>query len=442
MTGRRTILSLNAYQPGAVTPMEPELKRMVDGRLDRWGAVSVLFYERPIHMVEGRGRRILASDGRRYLDLYNNVPTLGHCDPRVADAVHAQMLQANSHSRYLTDVVEAYSERLLALFPAPLTRVAFTCTGSEANDMALRLARAHSGAMGVVVTRGAYHGNTAAVTEISPSSYKRGAPPDHIRLIDAPDPRRWGEDPGPAFAAALTAEIAALNEAGHGFAALVVDTIFSSDGVFADPPGFLAAAVDATRAAGGLFVADEVQPGFGRTGDHFWGFQRHGVSPDIVTLGKPMGGGFPMAGVVSRPGLVERLAEDFGYFNTFAGTPAAAAAGLAVLDGIESDGLMANAARVGARLTGGMRKLAERSALIADIRGAGLYLGVEIAGPAEGGGGNADQTARLVNALRDEGVLIGVAGLEGDTLKIRPPLSLTEDEADEFLEAMGRVLAV
>lgn len=440
MSGARTILSLNAYQPGGGV-MEPELQAMVDGRLARMGAASVLFYERPILMVEGKGRHIRASDGRTYLDLYNNVPVLGHCDPRVADAVHAQMLRANSHSRYLTDIVEEYSERLLALFPAPLSRVAFTCTGSEANDMALRLARAWTGKTGVVVTRGAYHGNTAAVTEISPSSYKRGAPPAHVRLIDPPDPRLWGEDPGPAFAAALRAEIDALEEAGHGFAAFVADTIFSSDGVFADPPGFLAPAVAAAQAAGGLFIADEVQPGFARTGEAFWGFERHGVTPDIVTTGKPMGAGYPMAGVISRPGLMERLAEDYGYFNTFAGTPAAAAAGLAVLDGLRDDALLDNARRIGARLAEGVRALAGGSELIAEVRAAGLYLGVEIAPPARGGGGNADQTTRIVNALREEGVLIGVAGLRADTLKIRPPLSITEAEADRFLAALGKVLA-
>ncbi|GLK72020.1 aspartate aminotransferase family protein [Ancylobacter dichloromethanicus] len=430
------ILSLNAFSD-ATGPMAPDVAALVERRRRSFGAGSVLFYDEPLRIVRAEGAYLHASDGRAYLDFYNNVPTVGHCHPKVVEAVRAQIGEFNIHSRYLFDVAHDYAEKLLATFPAALSNVVLTCTGSESNDFALRLARKVSGGEGIVVTRTAYHGNTAAVTEVSPSSYKTGAPPRHVRMVPAPDPALFGNDVAQGFADAVRAEIAALEADGIGFAGLLVDTIFSSDGVYADPPGFLKAAVEVARAAGGLFIADEVQPGFGRTGEGMWGFSRHGVVPDIVTMGKPMGNGYPIAGVVTRPEILSAFCADFGYFNTFAGSPAACAAGLAVLETIEEDGLIANAARVGRHLDARLKRLQAR-APIAAVRGAGLYVGVEFGTER----GPAPEIAKgLINGLRHHGILIGAAGRYGNVLKIRPPLCVTTEHVDTLVDAMEELLA-
>ena len=430
------ILALNAFDPTAPADLAPDVARLVERRRQSFGATSVLFYEQPLHVVEGRGTRLITADGTAYLDLYNNVPSVGHCHPRVVAAVQAQVAKLNIHTRYLFDVVHDYAERLLATFPAPLDKVIFTCTGSESNDFALRLARLTTGAMGVIVTETAYHGNTTAVTEVSPSSYKHGHPPAHVRTVPAPHRANYGDDVAGGFARAVGAAIAAMAADGIGVAALLVDTIFSSDGVFADPPGFLAEAVAVTRAAGGLYIADEVQPGFGRTGGGMWGFGRHGVVPDIVTMGKPMGNGLPIAGVVTRPDLLARFADEFGYFNTFGGNPVASAAALAVLEVIRDEDLIGNAGRVGGRLATMLRELATVRPSIGEVRGAGLYLGVDIVDPASGAADPARAT-RLINDLRARHILIGAAGPLGHTLKIRSPLCLSGEDADRFVAALA-----
>jgi 4-aminobutyrate aminotransferase-like enzyme len=432
----RQILSLNAFDDRTPAALPPDIARLVERRRRDFGGGSVLFYDEPLHFVRAEGAYLHASDGRAYLDFYNNVPTVGHCHPKVVEAVRKQVGELNIHSRYLFDIAHDYADRLLATFPAALSNLVLTCTGSEANDLALRIARKVSGGMGIIVTETAYHGNTAAVTEVSPSSYKHGQPPSHIRMVPAPDPARLGADVGQAFADVVATAIAGLQADGIRFAGLLVDTIFSSDGVFADPPGFLAPAVEVVRKAGGLFIADEVQPGFGRTGDGLWGFGRHGVEPDIVTLGKPMGNGYPIGGVVTRPELLGALTADFGYFNTFAASPVATAAAMAVLEAIDEDGLVDNARTVGRHLAGRLRQI-RSGGWISAVRGAGLYLGVEI----NSEDAPASQLAGyLVNGLRQNGILIGTAGRYGNVLKIRPPLCVTEEHADRLADAIENLL--
>lgn len=429
------ILSLNAFSGGS-GEMAPDIAALVERRRKSFGAGSVLFYDEPLKIVRAEGAYLHASDGRAYLDFYNNVPTVGHCHPKVVEAVRRQVGEFNIHSRYLFDIAHDYAEKLLATFPAALSNVVLTCTGSESNDLALRLARKVSGGEGVVVTQTAYHGNTAIVTEVSPSSYRNGAPPRHVRLVPPPDPAIFGNDVAQGFADAVSAAIADMEADGIRFAGLLVDSIFSSDGVYADPAGFLKPAVEAARAAGGLFIADEVQPGFGRTGEGMWGFARHGVVPDIVTMGKPMGNGYPIAGVVTRPEILSAFCADFGYFNTFAGSPVACAAALAVLEAIEEDDLIANAARVGRHLIGRLKRLQGRAPITA-VRGVGLYIGVEF-GTAKG---PAPEIARgLINGLRQHGILIGAAGRFGNVLKIRPPLCVTTAHADALVDAMEHLL--
>ncbi|ALK10767.1 2,2-dialkylglycine decarboxylase [Blastochloris viridis] len=429
------ILALNAFNPMASAQLSRDVAELVTRRQRSFGQASVLFYEEPLHVVAGIGTELITIDGTPYLDLYNNVPSVGHCHPRVVSAVRAQVGRLNIHSRYLFDVVHDYAEQLLATFPAPLTNVLFTCTGSESNDLALRLARLVTGGLGVVVTKTAYHGNTTAVTEVSPSSYKKGAPPAHVRTVPPPHRAYYGDDIAGGFARAVGAAITAMANDGIRFAALLVDSIFSSDGVFADPPGFLAEAAALVRAKGGLLIADEVQPGFGRTGAGHWGFARHGVVPDIVTMGKPMGNGMPIGGVVTRPDLLADFAESFGYFNTFGGNPVASAAALAVLNVIKDEDLIGNANRVGNHMMASLRDLSARHPAIGEVRGAGLYVGVDIVNRGTGRPDPAE-TTRLINRLRERHILIGAAGPFGATLKIRPPLCLSVGEVDRFIDAL------
>lgn len=434
MTTSRQILDLNAFDGSRSADLDPETAALVGRRQATFGPTSVLLYERPLHFVAAEGVWLIAADGERYLDAYNNVPSVGHCNPRVVRAVAEQAAKLNVHTRYLYDVVHTYAERLLATFPAELDKVTFCCTGSEANDIALRIATVATGKRGFVVTEAAYHGNTSAVTDVSPSS-RPGRPLEpHVRAI--PAPIGDGDIEG-RFAADLSAAIASLEASGHGFAGLLVDTIFSSDGVAADPAGFLASAVDTTRRAGGLFIADEVQPGFGRTGAAMWGFERHRVRPDVVTLGKPMGNGMPVAGVVASRDLMQGFAKSSGYFNTFGGNPVASAAGLAVLDEIRDHALVANAADVGGYLRERLRALMKRHAAIRDVRGAGLYIGVEIA---DGASPAPDAASRLINALRDRRVLIGAAGKFGNVLKIRAPLVFQRAHVDILVAALDAAL--
>jgi 4-aminobutyrate aminotransferase-like enzyme len=441
MTAKTTeILALNAFSGAEAGVLDPEVAALIERRERTFGAASVLFYRQPLRIVRAEGAYIYAADGRRYLDFYNNVPSVGHCHPVVVEAVSKQLAALNIHARYLHETVHDYAEKLLTTFPRELSNIVFTCTGSESNDLALRVARKVSGGTGFIVTEAAYHGNTAAVTEISPSSYKTGTLPPHVLTIPPPDPRRFRGDLGKGFAQAVRSAIAAMTADGIRPAALIVDTIFSSDGVFADPPGFLAEAVENVRKAGGLFIADEVQPGFGRTGAGLWGFARHGVVPDIVTMGKPMGNGYPVAGLVTRPELLAAFAEEFGYFNTFAASPAAAAAGLAVLAVIEQDNLIENAATIGGHLRHRLLELSKRYPVVSAVRGAGLYIGVEFSRgdrerPAP------DIVSALIDGLYDRGILIGAAGPYGNTLKVRPPLCVTATNADELVDGMAEILS-
>ena len=433
---------VNAYVPGR-SPALPERDLSLIARRERLlGPAYRLFYEEPVHLVRGEGVWLYDPEGRAYLDVYNNVASIGHGQPDVVEAVARQWGTLNTHTRYLHEAILDYAERLLDTFPAPLGRVMLTCTGSEANDLAYRIAKAHTGGTGVIVTRLAYHGITDAVSQFSPSLVPDMPLGPHVRTVAAPDRyRRDVPDIGRAFAEDVRAALADMRAHGIRPAALICDTIFSSDGVFADPPGFLAEAVAAVQAEGGLFIADEVQPGFGRTGDALWGFLRHGLAPDMVTLGKPMGNGQPVAGVVMRPEVIDAFGRRTRYFNTFAGSPVSCAAGRAVLEVIARDRLMENAREVGRYLMDGLRRLAADDARIGDCRGAGLFIGVELVGPGPGRTPDPRLASRVVNGLRRRRVLISASGPGGNVLKVRPPLVFARAHADLFLDALAGVLA-
>jgi 4-aminobutyrate aminotransferase-like enzyme len=431
---------INSFDPAAATDISARDRDLIARRARLLGPAYRLFYAHPVHLVRGEGVWLYDSDGTAFLDVYNNVASVGHCHPHVVEALSRQAATLNTHTRYLTDGILDYAERLLGLFPAELAHVMFTCTGSEANDLAVRAARTYTGGTGVIITQLAYHGVTIAISEMSPSLGDGIALPPHVRTVPAPNAYHGdGHDVGEAFAAHVRLAIADMIAHGIKPAALLVDTIFSSDGVFADPAGFLAPAVAAIHEAGGLFIADEVQPGFGRTGAGMWGFSRHGVIPDIVTMGKPMGNGHPIAAMVARPEILESFGKRTRYFNTFGGNPVSCAVGMAVLDVIEREALIANAADVGAYLRDGLRGLANMHEIIGDIRGAGLFIGVELVTDRATRAPATAATARLVNGLRDRRVLISASGPHANVLKIRPPLVFSRANADQFLAAFDEV---
>lgn len=413
----------------------------------RWrvmGPAYRLFYDEPLHLDSGEGVWLTDVSGRRYLDMYNNVPHVGHCHPRVVAAVSQQLAQLNTHTRYLHDNVVSYAERLVDKMPPELSVAMFSCSGSEANELALRVARAATGASGVIVIEQAYHGTTQATFEISTEDNPRDEWPEHVVAVPAPDTYRGryrGDQAAAQFAAHMQEAIETLASRGLRPAAFIIDTIASSSGVVAPPPGYLAQVAEIIRAAGGLFIADEVQPGLGRMGRHFWGFEADGCTPDIVTMGKPMGNGYPLAATVMRRPLIERFAEKYGYFNTFGGNPVAAAAGLAVLDIVEQDALQANALRVGHHLARELRALAQVHPLIGEVRGSGLFLAVELVTDRETRQPATLQARTLVNELRKRGVLTNTIGPDANILKLRPPLVFSRANADYFLQRLDDTLA-
>ncbi|MBD9570699.1 aspartate aminotransferase family protein (plasmid) [Ensifer adhaerens] len=405
-----------------------------------------LFYEEPVHLVRGEGVWLFDADGRRYLDCYNNVPHVGHCHPRVTEAIARQASTLNTHTRYLHEGILDYVERLTATFDKSLDAAILTCTGSEANDVALRMAQAVTGKTGVIATDHTYHGNTAAVSQLSTRMPPVGGFGGHVRHVPAPDSYRpLGGEPGDAFAAAFTAKveeaIASLEQSPHGFSALIIDPFFANEGFPELPSGFLDGAVAAVRKAGGLVIADEVQPGFGRTGGHMWGHQKAGILADIVTLGKPMGNGHPIGGVVAGSETLNAFRKAFRYFNTFGGNPVSCAAAMAVLDVIESEKLIENAATVGAYAKAGLARLADKHDVIGDIRGSGLFFGAELVTDRSEKTPASDLATKVINGMRERGVLMGKLGIHQCTTKIRPPMPFTRDNADLMLSMLDDVLS-
>ncbi|SJN12633.1 putative aminotransferase [Leucobacter sp. 7(1)] len=428
---------VNGYDAAAVPELALRERELIRRRERVLGRPYRLFYREPFHPVRASGAHLFDAEGRDYLDAYNNVPAVGHSNPRVQAAVTAQLGALNTHTRYLTDGVVEYAERLTALFPEPLSQAIFACTGSEAVDLALRIVRHATGGQGIIITRNAYHGTTAATAAISPSLGPGNPIPDTVALVDAPESAPDGGVGERVFGEQVRAAIADFAARGIPFAGMIVDSVLSSDGLRLAPQGFLAQAAEIVRAAGGLYIADEVQPGFGRTGD-WWGFTRHGCAPDLVVLGKPMGNGMPISAVVGSPALFERFGAEVRYFNTFGGNPVSVAAAGAVLDEIEDRELRVSAARVGALLTDGLRAVSAGDDRIAEVRGAGLFLGVDVVDAA--GAPDPATALALVNGLRDRRILVSASGTGENVLKIRPPLVFDAADAERFLDGFAATL--
>jgi 4-aminobutyrate aminotransferase-like enzyme len=410
------------------------------------GADAPLFYDRPVHLVRGEGVWVYDADGRRYLDVYNNVPHVGHCHPHVVGAIARQAATLNIHTRYLDATILDYVERLTATFDPSLSMAILTCTGSEANEVALRMARQCTGGTGIICSDSTYHGNTAAVWELATSFTGGASRSRHVRAVPFPQQYRpmtaaTGAALAAAYVEAVEVAIEAFAADGIRLAGLIVCPIFSGEGLPDVPEGYLHAAVARVRAAGGLFIADEVQAGFGRCGTHLWGHQIHGVVPDIVTLGKPMGNGYPIAGTIARADLVNAFRRASMYFNTFGGNAVACAAGNAVLDVLEGEGLRENARVTGEFLRQGLRGLQARHALIGDVRGCGLFTGVELVRDRAAKTPAPEHARRIVNGMRDRGVLISRIGPFDNVLKLRPPMPFAREHAELTLAALDDSLS-
>jgi len=409
------------------------------------GPGNPLFYDDPVHLVRGQGVWLFDSDGRRYLDCYNNVPCVGHCHPAVVKAISEQAGLLNTHTRYLHENILDYGERLLATFDAGLNRLALACTGSEANDLALRIARFNTGGDGFICTNATYHGNTTAVGQLSSIFEPVEGYAETIRRVSWPDSYRSpnglsGEALADAYADEVRQAIDSFSARGIRLAGLLVCPIFANEGLPRVPPGYMEKAVAHVRAAGGLYIADEVQAGFGRVGK-WWGHEDSGIIPDIVTLGKPMGGGHPISGIVARGELLDNFRRSQMYFNTYGGNPVSCAAAMAVLAVIEQEALVENAAAVGDYVLKGFEELQSKHEIIGDVRGRGLFFGIDLVTGREAKTPSPDAARRVVNALRHKGILMSRIGEHGNVLKLRPPLCFSKENADLLVAALDETLA-
>lgn len=440
MPTRSTIMDTNSFRDD-VDSLPQADRELIERRQSNLGGAYRLFYRRPVHLVRGQGQYLWDAEGNKYLDVYNNVASIGHAHPAVVEAVTRQMATLNTHTRYLSELIVSYTERLRATLPSEVDRAMYMCTGSEANDLAIRVAQQFSGGEGIIVSREAYHGTSALTSGVSPALGSGQPITATARLVDAPDAYRADtDDLGAWFAAKLQEQIDDMTAHGVKFAGFLADSIFSSDGVLPDPVGYLQAAVDVVHRNGGIFIADEVQPGFARTGDAFWGFARHGVVPDLVTMGKPMGNGIPVSAVFGKKEVLASFSDELPYFNTFGGNPVAMAAAHAVLSVIEEEGLQQHALTVGAQLRDELSRLMDAHPSIGDVRGAGLFTGLELVTDRETKRPDTQLALDVVEYLREHFVLTSVAGPHGNVLKLRPPLPFATTDIDWLVGALDGAL--
>ncbi|OSN11371.1 4-aminobutyrate aminotransferase [Lonsdalea iberica] len=441
MSTRSTIMDTNSFRAEHADALSQDIRQLTDKRSKVLGDSYRLFYRNPVHLVRGEGQYLWDASGKQYLDVYNNVASIGHCHPAVIDAVQQQMSQLNTHTRYLHERILDYTEDLLTTLPPEITKAMYMCTGSEANDLAIRVARAYSGGTGIIVSQEAYHGTSDLTSGASPALGSGQPLAATTRLVPAPDRYRVNApDLGVWFANEIQKQIDDMAAHGIKFAGFLADSIFSSDGVLPAPIGFLQPAIDVVHANGGIFIADEVQPGFARTGDTFWGFARHGVVPDIVTMGKPMGNGIPVSGLFAKADVLAAFSDEIPYFNTFGGNPVSMAAAQAVLKVIRDEGLQEHSKTVGALLKRELAALAQRHGCVGDVRGAGLFIGFELVSDREKETADKPLALAVIEHLREERVLTSVAGPYGNVLKLRPPLAFQTQDIDWLVGALDKAL--
>lgn len=401
------------------------------------------FYDEPVHFVKAEGVWLWDADGRKYLDCYNNVPHVGHCNPRVVEAIHRQAQTLNTHTRYLHEGILDYVERLTGTMAPSLNTAILTCTGSEANDIALRMAEAVTGKRGIVATDATYHGNTSLVSQLSQSNipsvgYGLG---QYVRFAGAPDSYRQPDPDGQVFASAVQRQIEVLEADGIGFGALIVCPYFLNEGFPDNPDGWLQPTAELVQKSGGVLICDEVQSGFGRTGTHFWAHEKMGIVPDIVTLGKPMANGHPVGGVVADADIVGAFRKGYRYFNTFGGNPVSCAAAMAVLEELEQADLVTNAKTVGAHARARLTTLKQKHEVIGDVRGSGLIFGAEMVLDRQSKEPVSEFTDRVINEMRHRGVIHSKLGRHKNTLKIRPPMPFSVENCDLLFDTLDDVLS-
>jgi 4-aminobutyrate aminotransferase-like enzyme/Ser/Thr protein kinase RdoA (MazF antagonist) len=440
---------LLAIPPERFPPPAPNSAETLSTRRELLGKNLSISYQHPLKIVRGWMQYLYDDTGRAFLDVYNNVPLVGHSHPRVVRAVQEQIALLNTNTRYLHDNVNRYAERLTRLLPDPLRVCYFVNSGSEANELALRLARAHTGREDVIVLEHAYHGHTTTLIDISPYKFDgpggRGRKP-WVHVAPIPDDyrgpyRREDTAAGAKYAQHVAQLLEKMRAEGRSAAAYIAETLPSVAGQIVFPPGYLAETYKHVRAAGGVCIADEVQVGFGRLGTHFWGFETQAVVPDMVVLGKPIGNAFPLAAVVTTPEIAASFNNGMEFFSTFGGNPVACAAGLAVLDVLEEEHLQENALRVGGYLMARLKALQGRHALIGNVRGAGLFLGLDLVVERETREPAPQQASYVVNRLRERGILTGTDGPHHNVIKLRPPLIFSQADADLFATTLDAILA-
>jgi 4-aminobutyrate aminotransferase-like enzyme/Ser/Thr protein kinase RdoA (MazF antagonist) len=424
-------------------------EELVERRRERLGRNVSMSYSTPLKMVRGEGVWLYDDSGRAYLDCYNNVAHLGHCHPNVVQAIARQSALLNTNTRYLHDAIIDYTERLARTLPKELDTFFVVCTGSEANDLALRMARTYTRRNDVLVLDWAYHGHTQALIDINPYKYKRrGGPgrPSFTHELPIPEVYRaptagTPEDVAHHFAGEAGRFISGLVSEGHAPAAFIAETIPSVAGQIFLPPGYLKEVYAHVRRAGGVVIADEVQVGFGRVGSSMWAFEEHGVVPDIVTMGKPIGNGHPLAVVAVRRDIADAFANGMEYFNTFGGNPVSCAAGLAVLETLEQENLLANASEQGGYLLEGITDLRSKYPAIGDVRGRGLFLGIEIVRDRSTKEHAGDVASMISNRAKELGILMGTDGPHDNVIKLRPPMIFEREHADLLLQVLDRSMA-
>lgn len=422
--------------------MAESVNNLIERRKRLLGPNVPTFYNDPVHIVRADGVWLWDADGRKYLDCYNNVPHVGHCNPRVVEAIHRQASTLNTHTRYVHEGVLDYIERLSATMHDGLTTAVMTCTGSEANDIALRMAEAVTGKRGIIATDATYHGNTALVSQLSRSNVPQtGFGLDqYFRHVKAPDSYRNVDPDGTVFAGLVAEKITELEKSAHGFAAFIVCPYFLNEGFPSQVEGWLKPAAEVVHNAGGLLICDEVQSGFGRIGSHFWAYERQAVTPDVIVLGKPMANGHPVGAVVSSAEIMAKFRNSFRYFNTFGGNPVSCAAAMAVLDELQEYKLQSNAQVVGDYSLKRLQTLQLKYDCIGDVRGCGLVFGAEMVLNRDSKEPASEFTDVVINAMRYRGIILSKLGRYKNTLKIRPPMPFSTENADLLFNTLDEVL--
>jgi len=438
----------NACEFDSFNPPGKSKSEIIKTREKHIGKALSVSYKNPLKIVRGLYQYLFDEEGRSYLDTVNNVSHVGHCHPKVVEAAQTQITILNTNTRYLHDNIIEYAEKLTSTLPDPLNVCFFTCSGSEANELALRMAKNHTGISDIIVIDNAYHGNTNALIDISP--YKFDGPggkgcPDHTHKVMMPDLFRGPykmNDPGAGqkYATDVDRVIEEIHKEEKQVSAFIFESIAGVGGQVVWPENYLKEAFQYVRTAGGVCIADEVQVGFGRIGSHMWGFETQQVIPDIVTLGKPIGNGHPLAAVITTTEIAETFNNGMEYFNTFGGNPVSCAIGMAVMNVLEEEKLQEHALRTGNYLKSGLNELKERFDIIGDVRGMGLFLGIEFIlnketlDPAE------DQTELICERMKEEGILTSIDGPLHNVIKIKPPLPFNEKNADQYISALHKIL--